>query len=121
MDNLVNSMDKLLEFLWIEWYPGIEINDPPNISSVPSPADNATGIDVNANVSWNCSDPDGDPITYDVYFGKISPPPLASDDQNATTFDPGTLESNTEYYWRIVALDGRGGSTSSPIWRFKTA
>jgi len=120
MESLVNRMDKILDRFDIDWKPGMEVNDPPITPSEPSPTDNATGVDVNANISWNCTDPDGDTLIYDVYFGKISPPPLASDDQNTTTFDPGKLEDNTTYYWRIVAFDGRGGSTSSPIWRFKT-
>jgi len=119
-DSMVTLMDNLLSYLEIKWSPGSEINDPPIAPNTPSPKDNVTGIDINANVSWNCSDPDDDPITYDVYFGTTSVPSLVSDDQTATIFDPGTLESDTKYYWRVAASDGRGGLNSSQVWSFKT-
>lgn len=46
------------------------------------------------------SNPDGDTVTYDVYFGTSSPPPLVSSAQAAATYDPGTLSYSTTYYWR---------------------
>ena len=36
-----------------------------------------------------------------MYFGTSVSPPLVSDDQTATTYDPGTLATNTTYYWRV--------------------
>ncbi|MCK4365555.1 MAG: right-handed parallel beta-helix repeat-containing protein [Thermoplasmatales archaeon] len=46
----------------------ILINNPPYPPSNPSPPDGATGVDVNAILSWTCTDPEGHPLTYDVYF-----------------------------------------------------
>ena len=97
-------------------------NNPPNTPSNPNPANHATGVDVNADMSWTGGDPDvGDTVTYDVYYGTSSPPPSVATGQSATTYDPGTMSAGTKHYWQIVAWDNNGASTSSPIWDFTTA
>ena len=95
-------------------------NNAPNTPSDPNPPDNATDVDVNADLSWNCSDPDGDPVTYDIYFGTSSNPPLVQSNQSSTTYDPATMNNNTTYYWKIVAWDSFGNSAVGPIWNFTT-
>jgi hypothetical protein len=96
-------------------------NDPPNTPSSPNPANHATGVSVNADLSWTGGDPNpGDTVTYDVYFGTTSPPPQVASGQSGTTYDPGTMNYNTQYYWKIVAWDNHGASTSGPIWDFTT-
>jgi hypothetical protein len=102
------------------WNFTIEVNDPPNTPSNPIPQDGASDVDINAGLSWACSDPEGDNITYDVYFGDYSPPPLVSSDQTESYYIPGTMEYSTKYYWRIAAEDSYGGSTVGPIWDFTT-
>ena len=71
-------------------------------------------------MSWNCSDPDSDPVTYDVYFGTVSPPQQIIWNQTYTIYDPYTLDYETTYYWRIVAWDNQITSTSGPEWSFTT-
>jgi PKD repeat protein len=94
---------------------------PPYTPSNPSPANHATGVSINADLSWTGGDPDaGDTVTYDVYFGTSSTPPLVSNNQSATAYDPGTLAYNTTYYWQIVATDNHGASTAGPLWNFTT-
>ena len=95
-------------------------NNPPSTPSNPSPASGSTDVSVEVILSWTCTDPDGDNITYDVYFGTTSTPSLVSANQTATTYDPGTLEYNTTYCWKVVAWDENGASTSSPVWSFVT-
>ncbi|GAG24577.1 unnamed protein product, partial [marine sediment metagenome] len=63
----------------------------------------------------------GDTVTYDVYFGTSSIPPLVSNDQSGTTYDPETLSNNTKYYWKIVAEDNHGATTSGSVWEFTTS
>ena len=94
-------------------------NHPPNEPSNPNPEDDATDVDIDADLSWTGGDPDGDDVTYDVYFGTTSSPPKVSS-QTATSYDPGTLDYDRRYYWKIVSWDNQGASTEGPIWDFKT-
>jgi len=98
-------------------------NTPPNIPSSPSPANHATDGSINADLSWTGGDPDaGDIVTYDVYFGTSPTEPMAmvSHNQTGTSYAPGTLAYNTTYYWKIVATDNHGASTTGPLWDFTT-
>ena len=93
------------------------LNPPTN----PSPANHATGVLISPDLSWTGGDPDaGDMVTYDVYFGTSATPPQMSNDQVTTSYDPGTLSDDTEYYWQIVATDNHGASTTGPVWDFST-
>jgi len=99
---------------------GFNENDPPNTPSNPSPSDNSLSISIDTDLSWECSDPDSDPLTYDVYFGTSSNPPLVNSNQSETTYDPGTLDYNNDYYWKIVAHDDHSNQTVSDVWEFTT-
>ncbi|MBN2066527.1 MAG: PKD domain-containing protein [Candidatus Thermoplasmatota archaeon] len=99
-------------------------NSAPNEPENPLPADEAIGVNLGTDLRWNCSDPDGHRLSYDVYFGTTSPPPLVNSGYVNTTFALGNLEPTTTYYWKIVAKDsaptGDTKVTSSPIWMFTT-
>ena len=99
---------------------GTGINNPPNQPGSPSPENHATCVSINADLIWTGGDPDGHTVTYDVYFGISTSPPLVSDDQVATTYDPGTMSYDTHYYWKVVATDNHGASTEGPVWDFTT-
>ncbi|MCK4448089.1 MAG: fibrobacter succinogenes major paralogous domain-containing protein, partial [Candidatus Marinimicrobia bacterium] len=92
----------------------------PDTPNDPSPSDAETDQDINLSLSWTCSDPDGDPLTYDIYFGTSSDPSLVNSNQSATSYDPGSLVFNTKYYWKIVAKDDHGRETEGPVWSFMT-
>jgi len=110
-----------LPFVFFIWSCAPTVtNLPPNTPSNPNPVDNATGVSIDVTLSWSCSDPDGDSLTYDIYFGTTSNPPLVKSNHTSTTYNPGTLNYNTTYYWKIVAKDGKEGTTEGPIWRFTT-
>ena len=90
--------------------------------SNPIPTNGSTGISISADLSWIGGDPNyGDTVTYDVYFGTTNPPTTnVSNNQTATTYNLGTLNYNTKYYWKIVAWDSNNTTTSGPIWQFTT-
>ena len=107
-------------------------NNPPNQPSNPSPANHATDVPINADLSWTGGDPDaGDTVTYDVYFGTSSPPPFKETigpypaTQSPIAYDPAALSYNTKYYWYVVATDNLSASTPAPLpgdeWEFTTA
>jgi hypothetical protein len=96
-------------------------NQPPNIPSNPDPPNDATNVSIDTILSWNCTDPDEDPLTFDVFFGSSSPPLLVSSNQTSNSYDPGILDFSTMYYWQIVAWDDSEASAQSPIWIFTTS
>ena len=102
-------------------------NNQPNIPSDPSPADGATGVSINTDLSWTGGDLDvEDIVTYDVYFGTNSTSPFKETigpyaaNQTSISYSPGTLSYNTSYYWKIVASDNHGITNGGLLWNFTT-
>jgi len=103
------------------WSFTTEANIAPNEPSEPDPEDGATDVYIDDILKWTGGDPNpGDTVTYDVYFGTSSPPPLVEEDLTQAVYDPGTMDLNTMYYWQIVAWDSQDLSTTGPIWHFTT-
>ena len=100
----------------------IECRVPPYIPSEPYPPQNGKNINLDADLTWTGGDPNDDPVTYDVYFGTTNPPPKISINQSETTFDPGTMDIWTVYYWQIIAWDDTPETpqTIGPIWEFRS-
>ncbi len=99
----------------------ITVNAPPNTPSDPDPDDGETDVDINTDLSWTGGDPDpGDTVTYDVYFGTISPPPKVVSNQSNTSYNPGAMNYLTTYYWQIIAWGDHGEKAEGPVWNFIT-
>ena len=88
---------------------------PPGKATDPNPADSATGVDINADLSWTAG---SQTDSHNVYFGTTSPGTFQVN-QEDTTWDPGTMAENTPYYWRIDEVGG-GGTTTGDVWSFTT-
>jgi len=87
----------------------------PSQASNPSPADSATDVSVDADLSWTAG---SGATSRDAYFGTTSPGSFQGN-QTATTFDPGTMANDTTYYWRIDEVNAAGTTTGS-VWSFTT-
>ena len=99
----------------------ILINQPPQSPNSPNPEQGSTDQLNSPTLIWSCADPEGDPLTYDVYFGSDNPPvTLVSEGQTGETYIPGTLDFETTYYWKIIAYDDQENSTAGPVWYFAT-
>ncbi len=96
------------------------VNQSPEIPSDPEPSDGADLQTTGTDISWVCTDTDGDPLTYDIYFGTLANLPLVAAGQTETTYDPGTLLNNIQYVWKIIAHDNQGNLTEGPVWSFTT-
>ncbi len=95
-------------------------NNPPYVPSNPKPSGPNISV-CPPNLSWTGGDPDGDNVTYDVYFGKDFPPELIAEDIDTTWYQTlFLLEFSTMYYWTIVAEDEHGLTTHGPNWTFTT-
>lgn len=95
-------------------------NSPPTKPSNLSPWDGAVSVSITPLLSWVCSDPGGDSLVYDIYFGTNPNPPLVKSSHTSTVYNPGSLSYSTTYYWRVVAKDSKGGTTYGDVWRFTT-
>ena len=94
-----------------------------------SPANNATGVDVHTFFEWKAAD---NALTYMLVIAKNANFSDAkeidigddNDDEDEDN-DPDhtlrtALESNTQYYWKVIAY-GINTSKSSAVFRFTTA
>jgi uncharacterized protein (TIGR02145 family) len=97
-----------------------EYNVPPVPPSTPYPEDGAENQSIENYLSWICIDLEGDPLTYDIYFGTETTPPQVVTAQTETIYNPGILETETEYFWKIVAHDDHENTTLGPVWSFTT-
>ena len=70
-------------------------------------------------LSWECTDPDEDVLTFTVAFGTSASPPIVAQNVTARTYSPGVLQPYTTYYWVITATDGLS-STAGGLWSFTT-
>ncbi|UCD13978.1 MAG: hypothetical protein JSW60_00745 [Thermoplasmatales archaeon] len=95
-------------------------NNPPYVPSNPYPPNGSTNVSISSCLHWTGGDPDGDLVTYNIYFGNTSPPPLVISNISITFFCPDVLEHNTTYYWKIVAEDEHGAKSEGPLWHFTT-
>jgi len=96
----------------------------PTRAYAPSPADGTRYVPLDVELAWS---PASSGISRDVYLG------TSRDDVEAgtadtfkgsvevvTTFDPGILEGETVYYWRIDEVDGNGDIMAGDVWSFRT-
>ena len=98
-------------------------NEPPGSFSLTTIADNAAEVDLLPSFSWTASiDPDGDQVKYNLYIDtNPNPITLVKENLNTTTVTlTSSLISQTNYYWKVVAKDGKGGETASTVFSFTT-
>ncbi|MGE5295318.1 MAG: PA14 domain-containing protein [Solirubrobacterales bacterium] len=92
----------------------------PSTAWNPSPSNGAPWIDPNTDLTW--SEGRGATKHY-VYFG------TSFDDVNSATgaaaqteatYDPGIMEFEKTYYWRVDELDDTGTTNKGAVWSFTT-
>jgi uncharacterized protein (TIGR02145 family) len=96
-------------------------NFPPDEPSNPSPGTGAANVPVLPTLTWGAWDPDGDPLSFDVYFGTVNPPDtVISANHIGTSLALARLRGGTTYYWRVAARDDHGHVTMGSVWSFST-
>jgi regulation of enolase protein 1 (concanavalin A-like superfamily) len=89
----------------------------------PSPADEARHVSLDADLLWS---PMIGALSHDVYLGTNRGDVAAGTNETflgnvfETTFDPGPLEGDTVYYWRVDEVDSAGVKTAGDVWSFQT-
>lgn len=90
----------------------------PTQASAPSPLNEATGVSINADLTWTAG---SGTTSHKVYFGTGADPRANTPvNQTESTYDPGMLSAATAYFWAIDEV-GPGGTTAGQIWTFTTA
>jgi hypothetical protein len=95
-------------------------NNPPYEPYSPTPNNGSPNRSVDSDLYWRCEDPDGDILTYNVYFDTSETPAIVVEDYSDTMYALGTLDAHTTYYWKVVAYDPLRDSTAGPLWTFTT-
>lgn len=103
------------------------VNHAPARPYNPTPANQAGGVDPAQPLTCHVQDPEGDPLTCDLYLGPANLPlpalPTVSnappDADGKVTFRP-TLSPGATYKWRVVVKDQLVRQVSSPTWSFTT-
>ena len=90
-------------------------SEPPQCATNPTPANTATEILMNTMLSWNASGA----TSYDIYFGTTELTYMG--EVSEMSYDPGTLEADTEYQWKIVPKNDFGAAVGCDIWTFTTS
>ena len=90
----------------------------------PDPAHNVKLVDIEADLSWSAG---CDALSHNVYFGTDFNDVNDADtnssvhkgNQSETTFEPGTLEISTFYYWRIDEVE-TSETLKGRVWKFRS-
>ncbi|CAN5137249.1 hypothetical protein BH23BAC2_BH23BAC2_22480 [soil metagenome] len=98
--------------------PKLPSNGIPYQPEVVFPGNNSVVDGDKILLKWNARDPDGDELLYDLYFANQNPPQLIKDNHPTTSLEV-TIESNSTYYWKIVAKDPHGAKAIGEVWSFK--
>lgn len=121
----VDSKNKGSEYTasWGFYTEGVGVvNYLPFAAGVVKPNINSTVAGTSIDLEWTASDLNsGDILTYDLYFGTSSTPPLLISNHTIKTYTVSSLLGNTTYYWRIDVKDNKGGKSTGQIWSFKTS
>ena len=96
-------------------------SDKPVLSD-PTPSNGATGVDfLTAEVSWKCTNPNNEALTYDVYFGKDAATDRIGEGLTETKCALPALDKSTKYVWMVRVHYGENLIEVGADWTFTTS
>jgi hypothetical protein len=116
------------EYDGIETYKGdVWTFTTPGAVGNPQPANGATDVAMTTALNWTPAD---NAASHQLYFGADKDTVRTADTSapqykgsialGAESYDPGLLEANTAYYWRVDEVDDQGNVSTGPLWIFTT-
>ena len=87
--------------------------------TVTAPLDGATVhiTGTTVDLKWASTNPDGDAVKADIYFGTSDKPPLVKANNSTLTYTVPVVLGET-YFWYVVMKDANGVIVTSPTWSF---
>lgn len=119
-----DEIQRIGTYIVIRNYPSDTETIPTSENEYPTltnffPTNEATNVQRVLQLLWNSVDPEGDPITFDVFFGKSETPNLVSFNQVAPIY-PSTmnlkLDAGAKYAWKVIAKNTSGITESDTLW-----
>ncbi|UCD51310.1 MAG: discoidin domain-containing protein, partial [Phycisphaerales bacterium] len=91
----------------------------PVVPREPEPAAGATNVGVDSVLSWRAG---REAAAHDVYFGTDAEALTLTDTTDVASYDPGALNLETTYYWRIDEVNEAEAISlwEGDVWSFET-
>lgn len=96
------------------------LNHFPKVPSNPYPQNNGTVYDTTLVIAWSSSDPDTNPIYYDIYFSESNPPLkcIKYSQREKSNLKISGLKTGKKYFWQVKVRDYPGAEVFSDVWSF---
>lgn len=91
---------------------------PPSCAVNLQPANSAPSVALNPTLTWGAGE--GQPGSYDLYFGTTSNPSFIGN-QTSTSYSPSLLQPFTQYFYKVVPRNGSGPAISCSVQSFTTS
>ena len=85
----------------------------------PQPADGVTDVSINATLSWRAG---REAVSHELYLGTDPNALTLTDTPGAASYDPGTLNLGTAYYWKVDEVNEAEAvaTWAGDVWSFAT-
>ena len=93
----------------------------------PQPANEEKDVEMNKDLTWTPAD---SAASHQLYFGTDREAVLSADTGSPEykgpvtlgdeSYDPGLLDPDTTYSWRVDEIDSQGNAMRGPVWSFTT-
>jgi len=97
-------------------------NKPPNTPQLVSPVNNAINQNIQVEVSWTCTDPEEDELTYQVILkNEANNDEIVYSNLTETSLTLDDLVYGVKYFWQVTASDGINDMVYSAVNTFTTS
>lgn len=97
-------------------------NSAPNAPVLQTPTMGQLSVSRNPTLTWTGSDPDNDPLTYNIYLDTSGAYTQIASGVVGTSYTvPFNLMSYYSYSWKVEAVDPSSATTASATWSFQTS